>query len=30
MLTDYTINKVSRLPDFDPEDPIWQKAQVGE
>ena len=30
MLTDYTINKVTRLPDFDPEDPIWQKAQVGE
>ena len=30
MLTEYTINKVDRLPDFDPEDPIWQKAQAGE
>ena len=29
MLTEYTINKVDRLPDFDPEDPIWQKAQAG-
>ena len=27
MLTEYTINKVTRLPDFDPEDPIWQKQE---
>ena len=26
MLTEYTINKVPTLPDFDPEDPIWAKA----
>ena len=30
MLTEYTINKVDRLPDFDPDDPIWQKAEPGE
>ena len=30
MLTEYTINKVDRLPDFNPQDPIWQKAEPGE
>ncbi len=25
----YTINKVATLPDFDPADPIWDKAVVG-
>lgn len=30
MRTEYTINKVDRLPDFDPEDPIWAKADAAE
>ncbi|MEG1552887.1 MAG: carbohydrate-binding family 9-like protein [Kiritimatiellia bacterium] len=29
MMTEYTINKVARLPDFDPADPIWEKAEAG-